>query len=209
MQATVKLERLRWFQSPAQVRASGLGIKVMDLRASGKRSCPGSQKLLTNADQKERLSLVYVEALAAQAGFTTSKPGPDRDSIDLSIQAGGRFRPALDLQLKATTTLDPERNGCRSFRSLSIKNYNDLRGPSQTPRLLVVLELPQDESRWMTVTPEELILRQQAYWLSLQGEGHGDVSNKTTITVHIPVGNVLNVETLQTLMERSREGEVF
>ena len=70
----------------------------------------------TEEKQKERLSLVYVEALAAQAGFTTSKPGPDRDSIDLSIQAGGRFRPALDLQLKATTTkLGPERNGCRSF----------------------------------------------------------------------------------------------
>ncbi|MYF36681.1 MAG: DUF4365 domain-containing protein [Synechococcus sp. SB0678_bin_12] len=168
-----------------------------------------THKILTNADQKERLSLVYVKALAARAGFSTSEPDLDRDSVDLKIQDSGPRHPALDLQLKATTTLDPERNGCRSFRSLSIKNYNDLPGPSQTPRLLVVLELPQDESRWMKVTPEELILRQRAYWLSLQGEEHRDVSNKATITVHIPVGNVLNVETLQTLMERSREGEVF
>ncbi|MCY4360133.1 MAG: DUF4365 domain-containing protein, partial [Cyanobacteria bacterium MAG APA_bin_95] len=60
-------------------------------------------KLLTNADQKERLSLVYVKALAARAGFTTSKPDPDRDSVDLSIYGGGPLRPALDLQLKATT----------------------------------------------------------------------------------------------------------
>ncbi|MCY4331634.1 MAG: DUF4365 domain-containing protein [Cyanobacteria bacterium MAG CAR1_bin_15] len=164
------------------------------------------QRLLANADQKERLSLVYVKALAARAGFSTSEPDLDRDSVDLRIQAGGLFRPALDLQLKATASLDSPQNGRFSF-PLSIKNYNDLRCEAQTPRLLVVLELPQEESRWMMVTPEELTLRRRAYWLSLRD--CGEVSNKTTVTVHIPVGNVLNVETLQTLMERSQKGEVF
>ncbi|MXY61989.1 MAG: DUF4365 domain-containing protein [Synechococcus sp. SB0665_bin_28] len=90
---------------------------------------------------------------------------------------------------------------------MSIKNYNDLRIETQTPRLLVVLELPQDESLGMKVNPEELILRVRAYWLSLRGRG--EVGNKTTVTVHVPVANVLNVETLQTLMERSGKGEVF
>ncbi|KKZ14065.1 MAG: hypothetical protein TH68_05765 [Candidatus Synechococcus spongiarum 142] len=165
--------------------------------------------LLTNADQKERLSLVYVKALAARAGFTTCKPDPDRDSIDLSIHGGGRRSPALDLQLKATTKLGPEQNCYRSFPSLSIKNYNDLRKETQTPRLLVMLELPQDESDWMMVTPEKLILRRRAYWLSLQGGEHGEVSNKTKVTVRVPVGNVLDVEMLQTLMEKSRKGEIF
>ena len=166
-----------------------------------------TQKMLTGADQKERLSLVYVKALAARAGFTISERDLDRDSIDVSIHGGEPQHPALDLQLKATATLGAGRNGCRSFPSLSIKNYDDLRCPTQTPRLLVVLELPQEESRWMMVTPEELTLRRRAYWLSLQGEGK--VPNKATVTVHIPVGNLLNVEALQTLMERSRKGEVF
>lgn len=164
-------------------------------------------KMLTSADQKERLSLVYVKALAARVGFTTSEPDLDRDSVDLSIHGGEPRNPTLDLQLKATTKLGAERNGCRSFPSLKMKNYDQLRGPSQAPRLLVVLDLPQDESHWMTVTPEELILRRRAYWLSLQGKGK--VSNKATVTVHIPVGNLLNVESLQILMGRSRQGEVF
>lgn len=164
--------------------------------------------MLTNADQKERLSLVYVKALAARAGFTTSEPDLDRDSVDLSIHTDGPQHPSLILQLKATTTLNAPQNDRFSF-PLRIKNYNDLRGTSQAPRLLVVLELPQDESFWMMVTPEELILRRRAYWLSLQGGEYGKVSNKQTITVHIPVGNVLNVETLHTLMERSRKGEIF
>ena len=131
----------------------------------------------------------------------------DQNSVDLSIHDDGPDRPALNLQLKATAILDAPRNGCFSFR-LPIKNYDDLRCETRIPRLLVVLELPQDEARWMMVTSEELALRRRAYWLSLQGGEHGEVSNKTTVTVHVPVGNVLNVETLQTLMERSRKGDL-
>ncbi len=71
--------------------------------------------------------------------------------------AGGHSRPALDLQLKATTTLAEPQSGTLHFR-LPVKNYNDLCVETQTPRLLVLLELPEDEERWMTVTDEELIL---------------------------------------------------
>ena len=93
-----------------------------------------------------------------------------------------------------------------SFR-LSIKNYDDLRIETQTPRLLVVLELPNDESRWMTVTMEELILRRRAYWLNLQRD-HEEITGQETVTIHIPERNVLGVETLRELMEQSRAGEL-
>ena len=162
--------------------------------------------LLTVPDQKEGLSLVYARALATRAGFLTSVPEPDRDSVDLRIQAGGRRRPALDLQLKATVDCGEPQAGVLPFR-LPIKNYNDLRILTQTPRLLVVLELPKDESRWMTVTTEELILRRRAYWLSLQ-QGHEEVVGQQTVTVHIPEHNVFDVEALRTLMERSRSGQI-
>lgn len=162
--------------------------------------------LLTSPDQKEGLSLVYAKALAVRAGYLVSVPEPDRDSIDLRIQAGGAHRPALDLQLKATNSIDEPRDGSLSFR-LSIKNYDDLRIETQTPRLLVVLELPNDESRWMTVTMEELILRRRAYWLNLQRD-YEEITDQKTVTVHIPEQNVLDVETLRELMERSRAGEL-
>ena len=162
--------------------------------------------LLTVPDQKEGLSLVYAKAVATRAGFLTSVPEPDRDSVDLRIQAGGPRRPALDLQLKATVDFGEPQAGVLPFR-LPIKNYNDLRVLTQTPRLLVVLELPKDESQWMTVTAEELILRRRAYWLSLQ-RGHDEVVEQQTVTVHIPEHNVFDVEALRTLMERSRSGEI-
>ena len=163
--------------------------------------------LLTAADRKEGLSLVYAKALATRAGYSTSVPSPDRDSIDLRIQAGGPRHPALDLQLKATVNLRRTRAGILRFR-LSIKNYDDLRAETQTPRLLVVLELPKDELRWLTVTPESLVLRRCAYWLSLQ-KGHDKVVRQESVTVHIPEGNVFNVSALKDLMERSRKGEIW
>ena len=162
--------------------------------------------LLTGPDQKEGLSVAYVKALAARAGFSTAVPEPDRDSVDVRIMAGGPRRPALDLQLKATTDLADGQDGFRPFR-LRIKNYNDLRVETQTPRLLVVLDLPQDEAQWMTITTEELVLRRRAYWVSLQ-QGHEEVVNQETVTVRIPEGNVFAVATLQTLMERSCSGDI-
>ena len=162
--------------------------------------------LLTGPDQKEGLSLAYVKALAARAGFSTAVPEPDRDSVDVRIMAGGPRRPALDLQLKATADLAEAQDGVRRFR-LRIKNYNDLRVETQTPRLLVVLDLPEDEAQWMTVTNEELVLRRRAYWVSLQ-QDHEEVVRQETVTVRIPEGNVFDVTTLQTLMERSRSGDI-
>lgn len=127
--------------------------------------------LLTGPDQKDGLSLAYVKAYvkapAARAGFSTAAPETDRDSVDVRIMAGGPRRPALDLQLKATADLAEAQDGFRRFR-LRIENYDDLRVETQTPRLLVVLDLPQDEAQWMTVTNQELVLRCRAYWVSLQ-----------------------------------------
>lgn len=162
--------------------------------------------LMREAERKEALSRVYVKALAARAGYATSVPEPDRDSVDLRIQAGGPRRPALDLQLKATTVLAKNRHGMLPFK-LPSKNYRDLREETQTPRLLVVLELPENEALWMTVTDEELVLRRRAYWISLQ-HGHEEVLNQSSVTVHIPESNLLDMEALRGLMEQSRTGDI-
>ncbi len=162
--------------------------------------------LLTEPDQKERLSRVYVMALAARAGYLTSVPEPDRDSVDLRIQAGGNYRPALDLQLKATTVIPENQGDSLPFR-LPMKNYRDLRDKTQTPRLLVILELPKDKEQWMLVTDQELVLRRRAYWLSLQ-QDYEEISDQETVTIHIPTENVLDVQSLQHLMEKSRTGEI-
>ena len=161
--------------------------------------------LLTTADQEEALSYVYVRAVAGRAGYTISSPSPDRDGVDLQVQAGGAMRPALDLQLKATVNLERKDDGYIRF-PLKRRNYDLLRMKTQTPRLLVVLDLPKDKDRWMTVTADELVLRHRAYWLNLRGKEK--MANKASITVAIPEENLFHVESLRSLMGESRKGKI-
>lgn len=144
--------------------------------------------LLSSADRKEALSLVYARAVAARAGYVTSVRDLDRDGVDLHIQAGGAMRPAIDLQLKATENLGEPKEGRRSY-PLKRWNYDLLRDESQTPRLLVVLDLPKDEKMWMTLTSDELILRRRAYWLQPErmGRDHQPNQRHDTPSDHEPV----------------------
>ena len=164
-----------------------------------------TDSLLTNPDREEALSRAYAHAVAAQAGYVTAVYEQDRDGVDMRIQAGGDMRPALELQLKATVNLGgPDDYGYLHF-PLRLRNYNLLRIETQTPRLLVVLDLPEEE-QWMSITSDELVLRRRAYWLSLRG-CHG-TRNRSTVTVNIPASNLFNVDNLHDLMEQSRSGRI-
>ena len=161
--------------------------------------------LMKSEKRKETLSRVYVEAIAAQAGYITALRSQDLDGVDLQIHAGGDMRPALDLQLKATVNLMKRSDGYVYYR-LKIRNYELLRGETQTPRLLVVLHLPRNESCWVTVTARKLVLRRCAYWLNLRR--CKESQNKATITVGIPEQNLFDVKNLISLMEQSRKGSI-
>ena len=164
-----------------------------------------NDSLLTAADREEALSRVYARAVAASAGYVTADTDFDRDGVDLRIQSGGAMRPALDLQLKATINLTVSPDGHYRF-PLNRRNYDLLRVETQTPRLLVVLDLPRGEERWVTITANKLVLRRRAYWLSLLGREATD--NRASVTVRIPKGNVFNVDNLRMLMDQSRRGAV-
>ena len=164
-----------------------------------------TDSLLTVQDREESLSRAYAHAVAARAGYVTAVYDADRDGVDLRIQAGGTMRPALDLQLKATVNLGSPRDGHFRF-SLKLRNYDLLRIETQTPRLLVVLDLPKDEREWVTITADQLVMRRRAYWANLKGRE--ETANRTSVTVPIPEVNLFNVESLRDLMDQSRGGRI-
>lgn len=161
--------------------------------------------LLFENDVASALSIAYVQAIAARAGYSCGEPpGPDRDSVDIQIAASGAMRPKLDLQLKASTRLEGSEPEFRY--PIKSKNYNDLRVDTQTPRLLVVLDLPAEREQWLQVTTAELIIRRAAYWRSLRGEP--ETSNSSSVTIFIPKANIFDVEALTRLMDESRRGRI-
>ena len=161
--------------------------------------------LLTTPDRQEALSRAYARAVAAGAGYVTADSDFDRDGVDLRIHAGGPMRPAIDLQLKATINLTEDEAGFYRF-ALKRRNYDLLRIETQTPRLLVVLDLPKTEGQWITITERELVLRRRSYWLNLKG--HEETENQSSVTVRIMMENVFDIETLRDLMDQSRQGTI-
>jgi hypothetical protein len=87
---------------------------------------------------------------------------------------------------------------------LSVVNYDDLRDPSPpVARILIVFVMPEDEILWLSQSPEELILRHCAYWLSLRG--WPATTNTATFRVPVPLGNLFSPRALQDLVQRLRE----
>src|SRR5437773_330638 len=119
-----------------------------------------SDALLTSPDREEALSRAYASAIAAGAGYLTYQPDFDRDSVDIGFSAGGGMRPNLHAQLKATINL--RKRGLNFRFSLKKKNYDDLREPTQVPRIVIVLALPDKDVDWLDVSVRRLIIRRCA-----------------------------------------------
>lgn len=162
-------------------------------------------ELLTDNDVEEAVSSAYAHAVAAAAGMVIALRHFDRDGIDITFETGGDQRPKLDAQLKATINLT--KNPAGVFRyPCPRKNYDLLRIPTQVPRILIVLHLPRDKSEWVKCTPQNLILRNCAYWVNLNGAPVTD--NETSVTIDVLPKNVFHVDGLKNLMEMSRSGKL-
>ena len=161
--------------------------------------------LMTSADREEALSRAYIAAVTAGAGYVTALMDFDRDGVDVQIRAGGSMRPSLDIQLKATINLGEPTNGVFRF-PLKRRNYDLLLEQTMIPRILVVLDLPKNEPDWLSVTPEQLIMRRCAYWAGLVGLR--ETENKESVTISIQNNNRFDVDALKALMERAGTGAV-
>jgi hypothetical protein len=117
---------------------------------------------LTENEQKQQLSVAYVHAVAARAGFICEAPRLDFDSVDVYISASGKVHersvirsPRLDVQLKATSSL--ELRSDHLIFPLPVKNYDDLRQDRAAPIILVVLVLSKDPALWLEMTEDCMI----------------------------------------------------
>ncbi len=157
---------------------------------------------MSRSTQQECFGDAFLMAIASTAGCATSLRRPDDDSIDWTLSCRLRCRPKLDVQMK--TTADDNDTGEFISYALKRKNYDDLIPVDVlSPRILVLVRLPSDVGRWLSLAPTQLVLNHCAYWLSLRGMPPTD--NKTAVTVHIPRKNLFTPESLQTIMNLVNE----
>ena len=91
-----------------------------------------------------RFSMAYIRAVAADRGYGVLETAADEDldSVDGKLMSYTGTRPQIDFQAKAVTRL-ALRDGGIHF-PLPIKNYDDLRADTRTPRILIVLLMPPE-----------------------------------------------------------------
>lgn len=155
----------------------------------------------------EQFSKAYVKAVASVADCSIDWSTVDNDSVDGTLKRRTHSStvrsPHLDIQLKSTHTDCIQNN--HIVYPLLIKNYDELRSDNlAVPRILVVVLLPDDFSRWTLHTEQEMALRKCGYWVSLRGEPA--TSNMTSKTVHIPRQQVFDVIGLDAIFNRLESG---
>jgi hypothetical protein len=160
---------------------------------------------LARGVRQERFGDAFLTAIASVAGCTMAKPAVDNDSIDWTLSCRLPLRPKIDVQMK-TTTID---GGDPAFirYPLKRKNYDDLTLEVSTPRILVLVVVPDHVEEWLALAPTQLVLRRSAHWLSLAGLPPSD--NAASVTIDVPRQNLLTPEALQGMMQRiSSEGRL-
>jgi hypothetical protein len=146
----------------------------------------------------------FLLAVASVAGCAISNRRPDDDSIDWTLSCKLDRRPKLDVQMKTTSTDDGKGNFIRY--PLKRKNYDDLIIVDLTsPRVLVVVTLPDDPKAWLRMSAKHLVLCYCAYWVSLRGRE--PTENANTVTVQIPRINLFKPDTLVAIMKRINSGD--
>jgi hypothetical protein len=161
---------------------------------------------LSISHAQEQFSKAFVLAVAALAGCSAAEPAPDVDDIDwtLSCRLAPR-RPKLDLQVKSWTH-DAGTPDAVHY-PLKRKSYDGLILTNLlTPRVLVLVLVPPHPETWLSVSPEQLVLRRCAFWCSLAGMP--DSENESSVTVQVPRANLFDVAAVTRLMRAINEGGV-
>lgn len=171
---------------------------------------------LTSENIESELSYAYLHAVASKAGVCCEIAGRHEDNagVDARLVGWGRFpnggwRQEIDLkiQLKATIKQPAAVGDSLSYSLSGISRYDDLRTEAvATPRIMVVLFLPDKPESWMTHTEDALSLHRCAYWVSLRGAKPS--ANKTAQTIYLPKAQRFDADGLISLMSALSRNEI-
>lgn len=171
---------------------------------------------LSSANVESELSYAYLHAVAASAGVACKVGGrhDDNSGVDAELTGWGPFpeggyRTEVDIKVQLKATIKPPGivGDSLSYSLAGISRYDDLRADTVcTPRILVVLFLPEERSDWLSQSEEELLLRRCAYWVSLRNAPPS--SNTTAQTVYLPRSQRFDPVGLIALMAQISRGVV-
>ena len=145
---------------------------------------------------KEEISVAYLKLLAASNEVKMVRHHEnDNDGVDCSlhINFGDKLHNvSIYVQLKSSSNI--RFNGNEFFYDLKAKNYNDLCSPSHNPRVVFILQLPENVKYVQSNEKyNNLLVRYKMFWYEIK-KGTQSTNNQNYIRIKIPKGNYLTEE---------------
>jgi len=154
------------------------------------------------------LSKGFLSVVGARRGYKSVFPSPDTGVDQKFIPSVPRVEPNgqtrwldsdknLDVQLKCVHRRRVTVSEDRVIYDLEAKNFNDLvhRRSGLIPFYLVLLIVPDEHDHWVGVTPEQLAVRECAYWWR-PAMGTPPTANVRTVRIEIPQNQRVTIDFL-------------
>jgi hypothetical protein len=167
--------------------------------------------MLTTPHCKESLSRAYVTAVVGRARHKINWNSDFDYGVDgyvriIEKRGARHFETGMGFDFQSKTTTKWTLEGAEIVYDLEADAYNDLvsrAGSGALPFLLVLLCIPQDESVWLDVSADRLVLQKCAYWFQLDGVL---TNNIATRRVRIPVANVFTPTAVIEILQAVKTG---
>ena len=166
---------------------------------------------LTREHRQEDLSIAYISAVAAKAGYNCGPPGGHDYGIDVEIrtaETNGNRRMGtgfiLDIQAKASYNFELSDDGRWVIYDLNVNTYNMLVEKRGIPTILILYCMPPNEDEWVSIYEECTTLKRCGYWVSLKGMESS--TNSSTKRIKIPRDQMFTELALKSIMSSIESG---
>lgn len=167
--------------------------------------------MLTTPHCKECLSRAYITAVVGRARHKLNWNSEHDYGVDgyvRSIEKRGvrHYETGFGFDFESKTTTRWTLDGQEIVYDLEADAHNDLvsrAGTGALPFLLVLLCIHDDETSWLSVSPERLILQKCAYWCQVDGVF---TDNVATRRVRIPSANLFSPKAVADILDAVKSG---
>ncbi|OPY49353.1 MAG: hypothetical protein A4E49_03176 [Methanosaeta sp. PtaU1.Bin112] len=167
---------------------------------------------LTREHTQEDLSVAYISAVAAKAGFDCVPFGKHDYGVDLQIipievgEDNRRYPDGIPLLIQAKASQNFHIDENNILYDLKTRNYNILvKERKGYPYILVLYCMPANENNWLKVEDDSTILKHNGYWKSLLGEPES--GNTQSVRIAIPREQKFTESALKSIMVKIQEEE--
>lgn len=162
--------------------------------------------------RQEKLSIAYISAVAAMAGYMCQTIEQDYGTdVEIGIiEQNGieRLDTGHRLSVQVKASYDYSISGSDIIYDLKVRNYNLLSMVDRgIPAILVLYCMPRNEGDWVAVDEESTILKHCGYWISLKGNSQS--VNTSTVRIRIPKAQMFTESTLNVIMEQIKNGDAL